>query len=64
MATMTLDKATREANRLNRYVKHPKITYEAIEIRPKFNPYEDDGELLVPQYRVVQKFDGEIVWYV
>jgi hypothetical protein len=64
MATMTLEKATREANRLNRYVKDPKISYETLEIRPKFSPYDDEGDLLTPQYRVVQKYDGNIVWYV
>jgi hypothetical protein len=62
--TTSFENAQRTAARLNKYVKDPKITYEPLEIKPKFNPYEDDGELMVPQYRVVQKYDGQIVWFV
>ena len=61
---MNMQKAQMTAKRYNRFVKDPKISYEAIEIRPKVNPYEDDGELLVSRYQVVQKYDGNIVWYL
>jgi hypothetical protein len=61
---MSFENAQRTAARLNKYVKDPKISYEPLEIKPRFNPYDDDGELLVSHYRVVQKYDGNIVWYV
>lgn len=65
MRTMTFEKAAKKAKLLSAYIRHDKITYEPFELKRKFKDYDDDYyDEVLPEYCVVQKFDGQVVWVI